>query len=73
MNKQQRLRCRIKQLENQNKLLRKQLSERDYDMMRFSLVRVVNLYEAMCREKGWTESELKALRGDFINGVMEDA
>lgn len=73
MNKQQRLRCRIKQLEHQNKLLINQLAYGNCDMMRFSLVRVVNLYEAMCRENGWTESELKALRGDFINGVMEDA
>lgn len=64
MNKQQRLRCRAKQLEHQNKAMYQKC--KDFDLMQQKLMMVVNLYENRCKQDGYTEKQIEILRNMVI-------
>lgn len=64
MNKQQRLRCRIKQLEHQNKSMRKKCNE--FDLIQQKLMMVVNLYESRCKQDGYTQEQIESLRNMVV-------
>lgn len=58
--KQQRLRCRIKQLEHQNKAMYQKC--KDFDLMQQKLMMVVGLYENRCKQDGYTQEQIESLR-----------
>lgn len=64
MNKQQRLRCRIKQLEHENKSMQEKC--KNYDHVHQSLKTVVKLYENRCKQDGYTDEQLLCLRKAVI-------
>lgn len=60
MNKCQRLRNRIKQLEHKNKAMLDKCN--DFDEIKHALFFVKNLYEQRCKQDGYTDEQLSKLR-----------